>query len=64
METMSTFFEMGGYGAYIWPCYGVTAVLMVGILMSSMRSLKGNRATLIELEKNSSDNSDNSDNKE
>jgi heme exporter protein D len=47
---MSEFFEMGGYGAYIWPCYGVSAVLMVGILVSSIRSLQNNRATLTGLE--------------
>lgn len=26
---MKTFFEMGGYALYIWPAFGVTALLMV-----------------------------------
>jgi len=25
---MITFFEMGGYALYVWPSFGVTAVLM------------------------------------
>lgn len=25
---MKTFFEMGGYALYVWPSFGVTAVLM------------------------------------
>ncbi len=26
---MSEFFHMGGYAAYVWPSFGVTALLMV-----------------------------------
>ncbi|MBB4212329.1 heme exporter protein CcmD [Rhodothalassium salexigens] len=28
---MSEFFAMGGYGAYIWPCYGLTLIGMVAL---------------------------------
>lgn len=28
---MNAFFEMGGYGAYVWPAYGVSAVAILGI---------------------------------
>lgn len=26
---LTTFFAMGGYGAYIWSCYGLTAVVLI-----------------------------------
>lgn len=33
---MAEFFNMGGYGVYIWPCYGLSA-LMLGILIIRRR---------------------------
>jgi heme exporter protein D len=36
---MSEFFAMGGYGAYIWPCYGLTLFVLVGIWLSARRAL-------------------------
>ena len=29
---MAEFFSMGGYGAYVWPCY-LLSVLVIGALM-------------------------------
>jgi heme exporter protein CcmD len=26
---LTTFFAMGGYGAYIWSCYGLTAAVLI-----------------------------------
>jgi heme exporter protein D len=26
---MKTFFEMGGYALYVWPSFGIAAVLMI-----------------------------------
>ena len=42
---MQEFLDMGGYGAYIWPCYGITAVVMLGVLIASVKSLKSTEAT-------------------
>ena len=36
---MSEFFAMGGYGGYIWPCYALTLIVLVGIAVSARRSL-------------------------
>jgi heme exporter protein D len=47
---MADFFAMGGYAAYIWPSYGLTAVVMLGLLFLSLRELKDNEATLKALE--------------
>lgn len=39
---MSMFFAMGGYAAFVWPCYLLTAAAMVWLGYSSWR--KGKRA--------------------
>jgi heme exporter protein D len=41
---------MGGYGAYIWPAYGVAAVVMLGLLASSIRASRLHQRELAELE--------------
>lgn len=41
---------MGGYGAYIWPAYGVAALVMLGLLATSIRASRGNARMLAELE--------------
>ena len=35
------FFEMGGYGLYVWGAYGVTALVMIGELLM-LRNRKRN----------------------
>lgn len=37
---MAEFFSMGGYGAYVWPSYGLTAVVLAVLLVVSLKSLK------------------------
>jgi heme exporter protein D len=44
---MSEFFAMGGYAAFIWPAYGVTTVLLCGLLVLSLKSMR-ERETLVE----------------
>lgn len=31
MNAVETFLAMGGYGAYIWPAYGVASVVLAAI---------------------------------
>jgi heme exporter protein D len=33
-----SFLEMGGYGAFVWPAYGLAAAVMVGLLWTSLRN--------------------------
>ncbi|HYD32000.1 MAG TPA: heme exporter protein CcmD [Azospirillaceae bacterium] len=47
---MAEFFAMGGYAAYIWPAWGVGALVLAGLLVASLRSLKSREATLKALE--------------
>ncbi|MGQ9364753.1 heme exporter protein CcmD [Azospirillum sp. ST 5-10] len=47
---MTEFFDMGGYAAYVWPSYGVTALVLIGLLAASLKGLRGREATLKALE--------------
>ncbi len=46
MDTIDKFFSMGGYGGYIWPAYGVTAFVMIVLLVATVRGLRARQATL------------------
>jgi heme exporter protein D len=37
---------MGGYGAYVWPAYGMTVVALLWLLLASIRACKRNEALL------------------
>jgi len=47
---MNEFFEMGGHGIYIWPCYGLAALLLMGLLVSSIKSLAKSKKDLSIME--------------
>ena len=46
MDRLSAFLDMGGYAAYVWPAYAVTAVVLVALLALSLRALKRGEAAL------------------
>jgi len=41
---MQEFLSMGGYGAYVWPSYIMSAVLLLALLAASVRGLKSTEA--------------------
>ena len=45
-----SFFEMGGYAAYVWPAFGAAAVIMVVLLVLSIRTMRAREAALKTLE--------------
>ena len=47
---MMEFLNMGGYGAYIWTAYGVSAFALVGLLISSLRAYRAANALVWSLE--------------
>ncbi|HVO13706.1 MAG TPA: heme exporter protein CcmD [Alphaproteobacteria bacterium] len=47
---MSKFLEMGGYAVYVWPAFAVAAIVMVGLLVTSLRTLRAREAVLKRLE--------------
>ena len=45
-----SFFEMGGYAAYVWPAFGVGALVLIGLLLFSLHNLRNREAALRQLE--------------
>lgn len=43
---MSEFFAMGGYAAYVWSAYGITAIVLV---LNAVVPLRAERAALEKL---------------
>ncbi|MEI9997111.1 MAG: heme exporter protein CcmD [Rhizomicrobium sp.] len=48
---MSGFLAMGGYGAYVWPAYGVSVLLLGAAVATTVRAYARARAQLAALEK-------------
>jgi heme exporter protein CcmD len=44
-------FNMGIYGAYIWPAYGVSALALIGVTVWTVAAWCRAKAKLAELEK-------------
>lgn len=49
MEVVVSFLDMGGYGAYVWPAFGATALVLAGLLLASVRSLRAKEDALAAL---------------
>ena len=50
MEEFSSLVHLGGYGAYVWPAYGFAAVVLLGLLMRTLASLRANERLLGRLQ--------------
>ena len=50
MSSLSNFLEMGGYGGFVWPAYGLTAAVLLALLADSLRRLKAAQKALARLE--------------
>ena len=50
MEATDSFFAMGGYAVYVWPCLIMTAVVMLGLLVLSRKRLRENQKAVEQLE--------------
>ena len=46
---MSDFFMMGGYGLYVWTAYGVSAVVLIGGAIVTLRTLRARQNELTHL---------------
>ena len=51
MEVLVSFLDMGGYGGYVWPAFGGAALVLVGLVMASVRSLRAKEAALAALQR-------------
>jgi heme exporter protein D len=48
---MTDFFAMGGYAAFVWPAFGITAIVLVGLLIVSLRGVRVREARLDALKR-------------
>jgi heme exporter protein D len=44
-------FEFGKYAIYVWPSYGLTALVMLGLLATSLWRLRRNKRALSAYER-------------
>ena len=51
---ISEFLHMGGYGAYIWPAYGISILVLIGMVAFTLRAYRKERAALSVLEQDKS----------
>ena len=47
---MAAFLDMGGYAAFVWPAYALSAALLVAIAVGSVRNLRALERELADLE--------------
>lgn len=50
MDSLTDFLAMGGYAAYVWPAVGLTLVMLIGFVVSSLGRLRRTRRQLAALE--------------
>jgi heme exporter protein D len=48
---MTSFFAMGGYAAFIWPAYAVSAVALVGMIWQCVAAWRAAKKRLDDLER-------------
>lgn len=46
MEQIATFFSMGGYAPFIWPSFGISALVLLALLGQTLRALRTAEAEL------------------
>jgi heme exporter protein D len=46
MNSLADFFAMGGYAAFVWPAYGIAALVLIGLLAVSWHQLRHAREML------------------
>ena len=50
MDRIETYLAMGGYWAYVWSALCITAAVMIGQVVTTLRTLRRREAALAELE--------------
>jgi heme exporter protein CcmD len=49
MESIVSYFEMGGYGSYIWATYGIAFFVLLVLLIQSKRFVRNSQSELASL---------------
>jgi heme exporter protein D len=56
MSELAEYFAMGGYAAFVWPAYGVAALVLIALAIVAARSYRARQALLTALREQQSDN--------
>ena len=51
MQAVLDYLAMGGYAAYVWPAYGLTVLVMGGLVGQSVRHLRARQRAVAALER-------------
>jgi heme exporter protein D len=51
MKAVVDYLSMGGYAVYVWPALGLTAAVLIGLLVVTLRTLRARERQLSLLEK-------------
>jgi heme exporter protein CcmD len=51
MNAIAVWAQMGGYAAFVWPAYGIAAVVLGGLALYSWRHYRASTETLERLQK-------------
>ena len=51
MNALSIWLQMGGYAAFVWPAYGIAAIVLGGITLHSWRRYRASVETLARLQR-------------
>jgi heme exporter protein D len=52
---MADALNMGGYAAYVWPCYIVTVIVLAGLAVFARRAVKRQEEALADLDQDTTD---------
>lgn len=50
MDSLAAFLAMGGYARFVWPSFGLTVIVLAGLLVLSLRGLRAAEAELAALQ--------------
>ena len=50
MDRLTEYLQMGGYAAFIWPALGLTAAVLILMLVATLHSLRSGEIALSRLE--------------
>jgi heme exporter protein D len=50
MASLAAYFAMGGYAGFVWAAWGLTALVMAGLVLVSWRELKSRQSELQALQ--------------
>ena len=50
MDKLTEFLSQGNYMGFVWASYGVTALILIALIATSLRTLRANQAALAALQ--------------